>query len=331
MSYFIAVRLQEKRRVKITEEGNFLPKTKVERQLVQSYRGQLLAAGSNILPLLISVIFAVERLYTDNPYVKNVTLVNMAAVTFGIQLFRMLMLVFEHIPDVQREVLHVSSSNFLRKVSEISGISAVHLVALAPTAVVMMWWNCNSNWVAKDILSMANTIMLIVDLSKLTTLRQAFALTVCATLFSVFSGEHINNFIYGLERTELPLIFSVPLNFGGISTSLLSLRTCDIILPGIMISFFRRFDATRGLSVAKNTGDEVVIVRSPSLVLPSIVGSSVGIMIGLFLGFGVTSHLSVITYSSIGAIVTPTIAAALQGRLSSLYQFKATADPFKMC
>jgi len=77
MSYLIAVRLQEKRRVKITEEGNFLPKTKVERQLVQSYRGQLLAAGSNILPLLISVIFAVERLYTDNPYVKNVTLVNL--------------------------------------------------------------------------------------------------------------------------------------------------------------------------------------------------------------------------------------------------------------
>jgi len=241
------------------------------------------------------------------------------------------MLIFEHIPDVQREVLHVSSSDFLRKVAEISGVSAVHLVALVPTVAVMTWWNCNSNWVAKDILSMANTIMLIVDLSKLTTLRQALALTVCGTLFSVFSSEHINNFIYGLERTELPLIFSVPLNFGGISTSLLSLRTCDIILPGIMISFFRRFDATRGLSVKKNTGDEVVIVRSPSLVVPSILGSSVGIIVGLSLGFGVTSHLSVLTYSSIGAIITPIVAATVQGRLSSLYQFKATADPFKMC
>ncbi|PRP83164.1 histocompatibility 13 [Planoprotostelium fungivorum] len=323
-----SVRLQEKRRSRVSRANMDLPRALDSPS--RSEGSQMLTAACNLSPLLISLAFALERHYTHNPYAQNGNLILIAGIPFTAQLYRLLRLISERLPDLQAEFSGASENSIIRKLSATLGAQPMSILLLLPSVAAYLSWCVSSHWLLANVLCLGNAIMLVVDLARIRSLRSACLLALVASVACYSWGvfEEFSTITSALDRTPLPLTVLAPTNLN--MSSFLSLRFVDLIVPGIIVSFFRRFDIICGEVMQKNMGD-LATTRYTPLYFFSVFGSIIGLAISLAVGFGYRTSQGTLIYTCVGSVLLPVLVAVMQRRIRTLTSFTAAKSPFILC
>lgn len=171
--YSLSLHLYEKRRNKHIQTSS-LPEMHYDGKKENTLHSLLFNLSPRImnsLPIIISVFYGIERIYTENPYIKNEWMINLVAITFGAQFYRLVALLIYSTPDVQREINRMSEYPLVNKLCRSIPLHPSQLAILIPTLLLTSYYINTSitehpyHWILKDMLAISNCIMLILDLS----------------------------------------------------------------------------------------------------------------------------------------------------------------------
>ena len=134
----------------------------------------------------------------------------------------------------------------MRKIDVVSAIVGIVMVGL--------YWALNGQWLINDILGVC-TIVALMKLVKITSLMIGVYLVggilgveiVVGLFVHYIIGLSYNNYVINLFQN--PLMLTVPSITPQLYRQCVWLPITSVLLPGLILSFLRRFDLTRGTLV----------------------------------------------------------------------------------
>lgn len=116
------------------------------------------------------------------------------------------------------------------------------------------WWFSNKNWIINDVIALCITIAL-VKAFKFVSFRIGFISYVLLNIVFILGAIltpiiHKQNFmIYFLVSVNNPLQFQMPLIIPSYGQKCVFVTITSIFLPGLLVSYLRRFDRCRTTNI----------------------------------------------------------------------------------
>lgn len=126
--------------------------------------------------------------------------------------------------------------------------------ALIGLALCFGWWFSSKNWILSDIIALCMTIALI-KAFKFVSFKIGFISYVLLNIFFVLAAVltsvlHKENFVvYFLLSVNNPFQFQMPTIIPTYSQNCVFVSITSIFLPGLLVSYLRRFDRCRTTNI----------------------------------------------------------------------------------